>query len=452
MIRQRQPLGIQATIWLAIGLTVVSVVLGGSALFRFRLYRTLQRAERDRVKAVAQAYAAQIAPLLATGRRSQATRFIESLRWHEESNLLALLDDRFEIMASRGNAPLLKAFVSSPRDPDWQPTRDAADAPGRSGEPGPDVALAAVPIRVHEEGELLGTLVYAARVAYPTGNNAEVWRFFGGLILIAATGLVLGFLWLKQKVLQPLSLLARESRGSKRGRGAAACLSARPDEIGRLARTLAEMHVDLEEWRKRVARLERSMDDRVTAETRRIMKELRAARLEVWTDPLTRLGNRRMLDDRFADICQAQQNAGQELSVVMIDLDHFKTLNDTLGHTSGDELLTFTGELLRQCLREQDIAVRYGGDEFLLILPSVSAEEAAQIAERTIRMFAQRASLLQVKPKPTMSAGVASLLKHAARSPQDLLDLADQALYEAKRTGKSQVEAARRNGVGSYSI
>ena len=127
------------------------------------------------------------------------------------------------------------------------------------------------------------------------------------------------------------------------------------------------------------------------------------------------------------------------MSVIMFDIDHFKTLNDTLGHQAGDELLAFTGELIRQCLRADDSAVRYGGDEFMLILPGVPVEQAQTVAGRVIALFAQRAKLVEVSPRPSMSAGVASQLNNVPSSAKEIIDLADRALYQAKQAGKNTV-------------
>jgi diguanylate cyclase (GGDEF)-like protein len=123
----------------------------------------------------------------------------------------------------------------------------------------------------------------------------------------------------------------------------------------------------------------------------------------------------------------------------MIDLDHFKKVNDTLGHAAGDTLLQFVGQLLRECLRENDFAIRYGGDEFLLILPGVSVDNALRLIRRIMAMFAQRAKMIApIDPPPTMSAGVASIRHSQPATPGDLLEAADEALYGAKhRGGKS---------------
>ncbi len=303
----------------------------------------------------------------------------------------------------------------------------------------------AVPIASPNSSVSIGFLVYAARLsgqdAFP---YAKVGQFFAGLAIISLAGVAIGFLWLHSRVLQPIANLADEVRAAQTlsERRLPSDLAGRDDEIGAMARAVIDMRNELKEWRGRAAHLEHSMDHHVATETQRITRELRQAEKKVTTDPLTHLGNRRLLLGRFNEIFEAQKRAGRDLSVVLIDVDHFKEVNDTLGHKAGDELLVFVGELLQQCLREEDLAIRYGGDEFLLILPSVHAGNAASVAERTMRLFAQQARVLEVRPKPSMSAGVASMLVHHPSTAEDLLELADQALYEAKRAGKSQVRIA----------
>src|SRR5262249_7950422 len=134
------------------------------------------------------------------------------------------------------------------------------------------------------------------------------------------------------------------------------------------------------------------------------------------------------------------RDAGQDLSVVMLDVDHFKQLNDKLGHQCGDDLLKFTAELLRGALRTNDLAVRYGGDEFVLVLPSVSVIDAGAIARRVVALFNQRARFLPVvKQTPPLSAGIASLCSHSPATADELLAQADQALYDAKAQGRNAV-------------
>lgn len=443
---KRQPLGLRHTLWLALGLTGVSIVLGATALYRYELYRSARQSRRACVQVVAETYAAQFAPLLSQGRQGQARALIEGFAWHPDSLLLAVLDAHGEVVGFAGDRLLLDRFLQRAGLDQGDPL-GPWDIPVDPGRNRPAMTLAATVIQVANGNGPLGTLVYAARDTMATAvAPGEVWRFFTGLLLIAATGLLLGLLWLQQKVVAPLTSLTRQSRAGLGDKPAAADLVGRHDEIGELARALAEMHRNLHESQQRAARLERSVDDRVAAETQRITRELRQVEKKIWTDPLTHLGNRRLFDEKFAEIFNAQRDARQDLSIVMIDVDHFKNLNDTLGHQAGDEVLAFIGELLKQGLREQDLAIRYGGDEFVLILPSVSSEQAHNIAERTIRMFAQQAKLLRVQPSPSMSAGIASLRTHQATTPQGLLETADRALYEAKHRGRGQVAVASAHG------
>ena len=439
-VRKRHPLGIRQALWLAIGLTVTSIVLGTGALYHYQHYHGYRNSQRRRIEAIAEAYAAQMAPQLIGGLRSQAASLSEELAWHPDSCLLAVLSPTQEIVASRGNTPLLQRYLHLAEDAPSDAGVGSWHVPAEPERMLPEMALAAVPIAVPNSPEPLGTLIYAARIpGWSALPNAEVLRFFVGLGLISATGLILAFLWLQQRVVAPLARLARESKEQGDPERLAAALAECPDEIGELARTLADMRSNLAEWQGKAAHLERCVDDRVAARTRGILQDLRKVEKKVWTDPLTRLGNRRLFDDKFEEIARAQQEAGQDLSIIMIDVDYFKTLNDTLGHRAGDELLKFVGELLKQCLREQDLAIRYGGDEFLLILPSVSVADAKVIAERVIKMFAQQSRMLHVQPRPTMSAGIASLFEHRPLTPAAFLEQADRALYDAKTAGKCQV-------------
>jgi len=439
-MKRRQPLTIRHTLWLVIALTISSTVLGASALYSYQLYRTARHAEDLRVQTIAETYAVQVGPFLLAGENSQAANFVNKLAWHPTTCLLAILRPNGKPVTIRGNAPLLERYLamnastlSNDRVATWH-------IPGDPEHLLPELNLAAAPIKPLGATQPQGTLVYAARSSEaPTVTHEEVWQFFSNLLAIAVLGAVMGFWWLKRRVLDPLTTLTDQAHGKHSSTSETTLSPAiRSDEIGHLARVLNDMHLGLEEWRERAVRLERTVNERVAAETRKITRELKRVEKKAWTDPLTRLGNRRLLDERFADILYAQQEAHDDLSIVMIDIDYFKPLNDTLGHKAGDELLVFLGELLQQCLREQDLAIRYGGDEFVLILPAVAAEDAHAIAKRMIALFNQRARLLRSDPKPSMSAGIASLWRHRPKTPEEILKFADEALYAAKKAGKAQ--------------
>jgi len=157
------------------------------------------------------------------------------------------------------------------------------------------------------------------------------------------------------------------------------------------------------------------------------------------TDPLTGLKNRRALDASLARAVRSATCRGLPLSVALLDLDHFKALNDVFGHKAGDEALRDIGALLRDRLRSRDHAGRYGGEEFALILPDTTAEDALAIAERI-----RRAIEAHAWPQRTVTAsfGVATFDEHH-QTADALMAAADEALYDAKRQGRNRVRHVR---------
>ena len=154
------------------------------------------------------------------------------------------------------------------------------------------------------------------------------------------------------------------------------------------------------------------------------------------TDPLTLLGNRRLFDDRLPiEFSQARGN-NRPLSLLVLDIDHFKTYNDRLGHTLGDEAIKMVGGALRRYARKPVLACRYGGDEFCVILPGTSADTAAAIAER-LRASVEASG--SDERGITVSIGYASLAGDQFPSADKLFDAADAALYNAKQAGRNRV-------------
>jgi diguanylate cyclase (GGDEF)-like protein len=264
--------------------------------------------------------------------------------------------------------------------------------------------------------------------------RSYLWSFNVPVVTLAFGVLCIGLWWLERRVLEPMWSLATAA-GSEHPECDA--LNHRRDEIGQVARGLSGLRAELAEWRRRAEHTERRMHSTVAERTREITEELKKYRREVWVDTLTGVKNRRLFEEKFAPIFAAQQASGGDLALVMVDLDNLKTVNDTLGHATGDQILTFAGELLRSCLRNDDIAIRYGGDEFVLLLPGVSAEDAHRLSFRILTLFSQRAKMIApTTPAPSMTVGIASIRRHKPRSAADLLHMADQAMYRAKQTGK----------------
>jgi diguanylate cyclase (GGDEF)-like protein len=160
-------------------------------------------------------------------------------------------------------------------------------------------------------------------------------------------------------------------------------------------------------------------------------------------DPLTGLFNRRYLDESFdRELHRAARNAAT-LSVIMMDLDHFKRFNDTFGHEAGDALLREVGALLRGSVRGGDIPCRYGGEEFLLAMPEATLDSAQQRAEFLRDKVKQLALEYQGQPvgQVTMSLGVAAYPLHG-HTAADVVRAADRALYRAKAEGRDRVVMA----------
>ncbi len=156
-------------------------------------------------------------------------------------------------------------------------------------------------------------------------------------------------------------------------------------------------------------------------------------------DPLTSLYNRRYLNQSFSQKLKTAERKSTPLSVIMFDIDHFKSFNDAYGHLIGDQLLIELGKLLRQHTRSSDIACRYGGEEFLVLLPNTSLTIAARRAEEFRQKFAGLRLEADGKTiSTTISLGVVAFPEHA-QTPEGLIVQADQAMYSAKQAGRNRV-------------
>lgn len=161
------------------------------------------------------------------------------------------------------------------------------------------------------------------------------------------------------------------------------------------------------------------------------------------TDHLTGMYNRRYLMDAMDKELQRCDRKGGNLSVLILDIDHFKQVNDTYGHLQGDIVLQKVALQLQKELRNYDIAARYGGEEFIAVLPDSSLREAAFVSER-IRTSIQEIKFSgSLEPLSlTASVGVAALSTPACTTVDELIKLADEALYRAKTNGRNRVECA----------
>jgi diguanylate cyclase (GGDEF)-like protein len=175
-------------------------------------------------------------------------------------------------------------------------------------------------------------------------------------------------------------------------------------------------------------------------------KHSQAALQRAARDPLTGVANRRSFDEAMAREWERSQRTATPLSLLLVDIDHFKRHNDQYGHQAGDECLRRVAAVLAaQARRRGDLIARYGGEEFAVLLPETGVEAAAAVAERLRASVA--AIVLPYKTSGgghavTVSVGVACVVPEAARRPAELIAASDQALYTAKAVGRNQVIVA----------
>jgi diguanylate cyclase len=172
-----------------------------------------------------------------------------------------------------------------------------------------------------------------------------------------------------------------------------------------------------------------------------LQQSLEAIRAESLTDPLTGLGNRKYFDRSIETLVQSAMASGEPLSLLMFDIDHFKSFNDSYGHLTGDQVLRLVGMSLKQTIKGQDITARYGGEEFAVVLPNTALRQALTVADHIRRAVMskelKKKSTGEILGRVTISVGV-SMLK-PGDDTDSLIERADACLYAAKRAGRNRV-------------
>lgn len=200
--------------------------------------------------------------------------------------------------------------------------------------------------------------------------------------------------------------------------------------------TVSKLSVENQKLRAELEQALRDVRDKNTQLERSLgMVEQLAA-----TDALTGLYNRRHFNRVLEQMFAESERRDSDLSCVMIDLDGYKQLNDKNGHAIGDQLLSVAGRVILANMRKMDVAARYGGDEFVLLLPHASAQESASVTQRIRDEFRQGSAIvLRQNEGVALSAGIASRKINAPAAADELTNLADKALYQAKENGRNRI-------------
>jgi diguanylate cyclase len=187
-----------------------------------------------------------------------------------------------------------------------------------------------------------------------------------------------------------------------------------------------------------------SLETRLAAskiEINNLQQSLEAIRAESLTDPLTSLGNRKYFDRALVEAVRRSRDRGEPLSLIMFDIDHFKSFNDNYGHLTGDQVLRLVAMSLKQNVKGQDVTARYGGEEFAVVLPATGLRQALTVADHIRRAVMskelKKRSTGEILGRVTISAGVSML--SAKDEADSLIERADACLYAAKRSGRNRV-------------
>ena len=265
---------------------------------------------------------------------------------------------------------------------------------------------------------------------------------FGALLVVAAVTMLalLATMFLTRRLVAPMRRLIRAARAVGGGRLDVYVPASSSDEMGLLTHTFNHMTQRLAESQSQVTSYQRTLEDKVAQRT----KELEIATAHAFKlaqhDILTGLPNRSLLNSRLKQILSQAQRERVQVACLFLDFDHFKRINDTLGHDAGDQLLQAIAQRLTSAVRESDTVARLGGDEFVIVLPDLDPAHATfevmTVIARIRESFLAPFRLANQVPTLTCSVGV-SIYPLDAQDAATLIKQADTAMYAAKEAGRN---------------
>jgi diguanylate cyclase (GGDEF)-like protein len=299
----------------------------------------------------------------------------------------------------------------------------------RSSSPWPRVIWAAGVFVLFSATVLLSTFILSF-----AGGRIEVTISLLLLITLVVSLLLLGAV--TREVLfwrRPQRELCRTLNDIRAGQAPMADLDQVHGGVEPVVELVRAILFDLKDQKRIVNEMREEMRQRIQNRTDALERQLGVMQAKAMRDALTALGNRAAFETMLPRTYGAAVENTEDLSVLMIDVDNFKPLNDTLGHAAGDDLLRKIGEIIRSSIRDYDSAYRVGGDEFCILLPRCAPEPATKLANRLGSLVDQLAKTLKLQYPPRLSIGVASRSDGRFSDPAALIALADKRLYDVKQ-------------------
>ena len=421
---------------LTVGLIVLTVI-AISAFYFTRQWYDEDEDLRLHGAAIAATLAAVVDPDGAVADTARLDRVLDALAANPRIAYATVENAGRKVLAERRFAPgLANATLPAP-----------AGVAGRADKP--DVTILGqryVEVTARSPGAATGGAgrPFYVRLGIPSGRTSANFRneLIGastvvGLMLLAA---IVATLLLTRRLVAPMRQLMRAAKSVGSGKLDVYVPPRSTDELGLLTHTFNHMTRRLREAQGEVASYQRTLEDKVAQRT----KELEVATAQAYRlaqhDILTGLPNRSLLNQQLGQILAQARRDGNHVACLFLDFDHFKRINDTLGHDSGDLLLQAIAQRLSGAVRESDIIARLGGDEFVIILPGL---DPANVTFETVTVLSRvRESLLAPfrlsDPMPTLTCSIGvSMYPLDADDPVSLIKQADTAMYAAKDSGRN---------------
>jgi diguanylate cyclase (GGDEF)-like protein len=273
--------------------------------------------------------------------------------------------------------------------------------------------------------------------------SAEHWQRHAILPTAMLIATAVAAMWHERRWGRPGRELHEMLTNIRAGTAPIESLSLIKGPLAPIAGEAAEIVREGRSQKKVVAELHAEISQRIAGRTDALERQIGSLRQQATRDALTGLFNRRRLDQQLPVMIENARAHNGDLALLMIDVDHFKHLNDTLGHAAGDELLRSIAQIIRSSMREQDVAYRCGGDEFVVVMPECDAQTAHVVAARMQSLVDSLGRTLRVVTPPRLSIGISQLSSLGTASAEELLEKADAMLYRLKFEAKRSRKAAQ---------